>query len=262
MHRVVKMMDDPGNREFASGWMDAWDTFGTSTWQKIKKRWDGKGRIKAAGEDMKTASAPWPPVMTGWAPNFQKFMKEFREELKEWGSKRGDSVWAAFYHALSGLDPRYHSLKGVLRALPNIERKLRLDDEEAEGVGRLIQVLGRQYRIAGEDMDLREQVKKLAAENPELRKHLVPILRKTAGCACDDEGIEAGRGHGEKGKGYGMTGPDVRGKGKWQPKPKGKCFYETGDEGDRCYVTENGGPGGQTKGPPTKTWKDYEDQRW
>jgi len=163
MKKVVKQMDDPGNREWASGWMDAWDTFGTATKEGIKRRWDGRGRIKAAGE-----------VMT-----------------------------------------------------------------------------------------LRDQVKKLAAENPELRKHLVPILRKTAECACDDEGIEAGREHGEKGKGYGMTGPDVRGKGDWTPKAKGKCYYETGDEGDRCYVTQKGGPGGQTKpAPSTRTWREYEKQRW
>lgn len=161
LRRVVKMMDDPGNREWASGWMDAWETFGTSTWQEIKKRWDGKGRIKAAGDDM----------------------------------------------------------------------------------------------------ELREQVIKLARENPELRKHLVPILRKTAECACDD-GVEAGREHGEPGKGYGMTGPDVRGKGKWTPEAKGKCFYETGDEADRCYVTQHGGPGGQSKGKPTRTWREYEKQRW
>ena len=64
-----------------------------------------------------------------------------------------------------------------------------------------------------------------------------------------------------------MSGPDARGPGKWQPKPKGKCYYETGDEGDRCYVTQNGGPGGQKKNAPAnkpgqKGWKDYEKQRW
>ena len=84
-------------------------------------------------------------------------------------------------------------------------------------------------------------------------------------CACGGDEVEAGREHGETGKGYGMSGPDVRGKGKWAPKPKGKCYYETGDEADRCYVTQKGGPGGQTKpGPSTNKgdWKTYEKQRW
>lgn len=78
-------------------------------------------------------------------------------------------------------------------------------------------------------------------------------------------GCEAGREHGEQGKGYGMTGPDVRGPGKWKPKSKGKCYYETGDEADRCYVTQKGGPGGKKKpGPATEKgdWKTYEEQRW
>jgi len=83
-------------------------------------------------------------------------------------------------------------------------------------------------------------------------------------CACGDE-LSAGREHGERGKGYGETGPDVRGPGKWTPDAKGKCYYETGDEKDRCYVTQNGGPGGQKKpGPSTRPgdWKTYEKQRW
>ena len=58
--------------------------------------------------------------------------------------------------------------------------------------------------------NLRRAAIKLANDKPELRQHLVPILRRTAG-----------REHGETGKGYGMTGPDVRGPGAWQPKPKG-----------------------------------------
>jgi len=190
---------------------------------------------------------------------------------------------------------------------------------------------------------LRNAVVKLAHENPELRAHLVPVLRRTAAakeyqvqdgigkskytvsyhdgkkthkdgspffdikifknvkerdkfvkelkgkgykeergktaCGCgDDEGhehemvpmaagdeVEAGREHGERGKGYGMSGPDVRGPGAWQPEAKGKCYYETGDEADRCYVTNKGGPGGQKKkGPPRKPgdWKGYEKDRW
>lgn len=91
----------------------------------------------------------------------------------------------------------------------------------------------------------------------------IRYLDKVA-CACGDE-LQAGREHGERGKGYGETGPDVRGPGKWKPEAKPKCFYETGDEKDRCYATQNGGPGGQTKpGPSTEKgkWTDYEKQRW
>ncbi len=79
----------------------------------------------------------------------------------------------------------------------------------------------------------------------------------------------AGREHSQKGKGYGLTGPDRRGPGDKPPKAKGKCFYETGDEGDRCYTTTNGGPGGArsektyNKGDsPKKKWKKYEEVRW
>jgi len=76
------------------------------------------------------------------------------------------------------------------------------------------------------------------------------------------EGVEAGREHGEKGKGYGDS--PSRDPGKWEPEAKGQCYYETGDPADRCYVTENGGPGGQKKPskPTTKNWKEYEKQRW
>jgi hypothetical protein len=119
-------------------------------------------------------------------------------------------------------------------------------------------------------MTLRDQVAKLASERPDLRKHLIPVLRHTAGAesywdesGSSDTALEAGRQHGESGKGYG--GETVRGPGKWEPEAKGKCFYETGDEGDRCYVTQNGGPSGQKKpGPSNKpgVWKDYEGQRW
>ena len=84
----------------------------------------------------------------------------------------------------------------------------------------------------------------------------------------EDE-IEAGRQHAQPGKGYGNTGPDKRGPGKWQPEAKGKCYYQTGDEADRCYVTQNGGPGGQShdKIPANpkdkkKYWKTYEQKRW
>ena len=177
---------------------------------------------------------------------------------------------------------------------------------------------------------LREAIIRLASTNPEMRKHLVPLLRRTASPATDAKkeaegwlrknkiefkktkaktvgfsdlargskvfvevtlverlgnGVAdkadafaktkgfifdwtvartAGREHGEGGKGYGMSGPDVRGPGDKPPEAKAKCFYETGDEGDRCYTTENGGPGGARGGKPLQRgdWKGYEKKRW
>ena len=117
---------------------------------------------------------------------------------------------------------------------------------------------------------------KLAHAQPELRADLLPLIRKYAQdesvlaaeegeIALDDDGLMGGRQHAETGKGYGMTGPDRRGKGKWAPEAKSKCYYETRDPADRCYVTRNGGPGGQkSKGPALKKkdWKGYEKKRW
>lgn len=122
---------------------------------------------------------------------------------------------------------------------------------------------GQQHENDYEDgrlASLRRATIKLAHDVPEMRKHLVPILRRTA-AGCGDEQMAGRLWKGEPGKGYGMTGPDVRGPGKWTPEAKGKCYYETGDEADRCYVTELGGPGGQTK-PKTRGDKDYEKKRW
>jgi len=49
----------------------------------------------------------------------------------------------------------------------------------------------------------------------------------------------------------------------WNAKNKGpgKCYYLTGDEADRCYVTTNGGPGGQTKPSTGPAGKDRSKQR-
>lgn len=103
-------------------------------------------------------------------------------------------------------------------------------------------------------MTLRQATIQLAHDHPGLRRHLVPLLRREAGREWD----------GTKGKKY-KNSPkrDKKVKPKWQPKPrsKGKCFYETGDPKDRCYVTTEGGPGGKTK-KPTEGWKEYEQARW
>lgn len=101
---------------------------------------------------------------------------------------------------------------------------------------------------------LREALTRIATAHPETRAHIVPLLRKHAQCACGDEMVAedgdelmGGRKWDKApGKGYGSPSPTTPDP-KWDPKPKGKCYYETGDEADRCYVTTNGGPGGQTK---------------
>ena len=107
---------------------------------------------------------------------------------------------------------------------------------------------------------LREALQRIANDVPSSRVHLLPILRKHA-CGCDDgvvagdlDEMFAGRAYttpngpdgAENKKDFG-TAPSMGGPGKWKGKKKDKCFYETGDEADRCYVTTNGGPGGQKK---------------
>ena len=74
-----------------------------------------------------------------------------------------------------------------------------------------------------------------------------PNYRRAQG---QDDSLEAARQFApldpSKNKDY---GPPYKNEYNWDPenRGKGKCFYETGDEADRCYVTTNGGPGGQTK---------------
>jgi hypothetical protein len=85
---------------------------------------------------------------------------------------------------------------------------------------------------------------------------------------------EAGRAYtppkGPKGKNNKQYGGEYTSvpDGKWKPVKKEKCYYETGDEKDRCYVTQNGGPGGQKKPDTGKAKnkaeynKKYDQQRW
>lgn len=107
---------------------------------------------------------------------------------------------------------------------------------------------------------------RVAHKYPETRKYLVPAIRKIAlieMISDDDDGILAGRQHGSR-KDYGMTGPNRRGQGEWTPVKKDKCYYETGDPKDRCYMTINGAPGGgeSKKKETTPTWAEYEKARW
>jgi hypothetical protein len=62
----------------------------------------------------------------------------------------------------------------------------------------------------------------------------------------------------------------VKDEGKWvgENRGQGKCYSDTGDPKDRCYVTTNGGPGGQKKPDTgsadnkTEYNKRYVKQRW
>lgn len=58
LKNIVKAMDEPGMREFASGWMDAWDTFGKATWDEIKKRMKGDRVLPEAITEMKISFIP------------------------------------------------------------------------------------------------------------------------------------------------------------------------------------------------------------
>jgi hypothetical protein len=80
----------------------------------------------------------------------------------------------------------------------------------------------------------RQQIIRLATERPDLRKYLVPLLREASEDA--ETGVVAGRTW-NRGQVYGppysttaykLTPPTNRG--------PGKCFTDTGNEADRCYV--------------------------
>jgi len=43
--RVLTHMDDPGNRDWSRGWMDAWDTFHDSSWERIRRLTNERGMI-------------------------------------------------------------------------------------------------------------------------------------------------------------------------------------------------------------------------
>jgi len=125
---------------------------------------------------------------------------------------------------------------------------------------------------------IKQTLKRIASEVPETRPFIVPLLRRHASCACGDEMLAGDLDEMFAGRQFNphnpKTNPDyaknVKDPGKWlgDNKGKGKCFYETGNEADRCYVTTNGGPGGQKK-PDTGSAKNkseynkkYIQQRW
>ena len=159
-------------------------------------------------------------------------------------------------------------------------KKLNLDDPSKYGGPR---------RTAGQEhpmSNIKRTLQRIASAVPESRALIVPILRRHAACACGDEMLAAELDEMFAADGDELMGgrkfdphdpstnkdyaKDVKDPGKWlgDNKGKGKCYYETGDPKDRCYVTTNGGPGGQTK-PDTGSSKNkaeynkkYIKQRW
>lgn len=123
---------------------------------------------------------------------------------------------------------------------------------------------------------LRQALQRVAAANPKTRPILVPLLRRHANCGCGDEMLAMDGDELMGGRQFSPHKPstnkdyakNVKDPGKWLGENKGKCYYETGDEADRCYVTTQGGPGGQTK-PDSGSSKNrseynkkYIKQRW
>ena len=117
------------------------------------------------------------------------------------------------------------------------------------------------------------------------------MVRRVAGCGCDGgssedsedveiniygEDLEAARKFDPLDKANNPNyGPPYKNEaGKWEPENKGKCYYQTRNEADRCYVTNKGGPSGKSKGknkqkagPPKseqrkKYNKEYKKMRW
>jgi hypothetical protein len=136
--------------------------------------------------------------------------------------------------------------------------------------------------------NLKKTLQRVASAHPETRPIIIPFLRRHATCACGDDWLSEeldevyGEGMGDELMADGdemmaarrffgpLDGKKNRdyAKGRkheynWNPKNrgKGKCYYETGDEADRCYVTTNGGPGGQTKPDTGPAGKDYSNTR-
>ena len=125
---------------------------------------------------------------------------------------------------------------------------------------------------------VKQALQHIANEVPEARVPVVALLRKMAASEYGEQVIAGdlnemfgGRkydpGPGKQ-KPYGPPYSSSVEEGKWKPRQKGKCFYETGDEADRCYTTINGGLGGQTKPDTGKAKnrseynKKYRKQRW
>jgi hypothetical protein len=173
----------------------------------------------------------------------------------------------------------YHATRAVIRApqfgpllINMIQGVSTTNDKQLPG-------LRRQYRTAdqAEERDMstvKQALQRIAADVPESRQYLVPLLRRHASCDCGDDRMAgeldemfAGRKW-DRGQKYAPknTSPGL-GPGKWAPtnRGKGKCFYETGNEKDRCYVTQNSSPPKPSSGSSSdkKEYnKQYVKDRW
>jgi len=213
----------------------------------------GRPTPKKAPSTKKSPPKTYPPPVTE-VMNKYELTDDDAEEVREFKGRKPrkpkekltDAQLMARFLAEAKPETR-ERMKGMSPAdFMKILGAIMEEDEGDEGT-----MIGKKSSI-----DLRASLIRLAHAVPETRRYILPLL-KTAEIT---DGVMAGRRHGEPGKGYGDS-PSRGGKGKWAPKPRAKCYYETGDEADRRYVTRNGGPDGQTK-PPTSDWKDYEKKRW
>ena len=125
---------------------------------------------------------------------------------------------------------------------------------------------------------IKQTLRRIADSVPESRSIIVPFLRRHEACACGDQMLASELDEMFAGRQFDPHDPktngdyakNVKDEGKWigDNRGKGKCYYQTGDPKDRCYVTTNGGPGGQTKPDSGSTKnrseynKKYIQQRW
>jgi len=260
---ITKALKPQGYSPLQSG--KVWGSSDKTVWV------DGEGGYHLGSEPEKTYTIrvrQWPfsiRAATGDLGPIPKEIHKLQDAVSDWE--------AAIYHAIRAVirAPQFGPL-----LIDMIQGVSEINSKQLPG-------LRRQYRQAGDGKEknmstVKQALQRIASEVPESRQYLVPLLQRHASCGCGDDRMAgeldemfAGRKYDpgpHKNETYGppykSEGMD---KGKWDPQQKGKCFYETGDEADRCYTTTNGGPGGPK--PDTGSSKNraeynkkYRKQRW
>jgi hypothetical protein len=61
-------------------------------------------------------------------------MEEWREELEDWGADDGEALWKELYYLTWDLPEVRQDKKSILRALPTVFRRVRLDAEDQASV--------------------------------------------------------------------------------------------------------------------------------
>jgi len=186
----------------------------------------------------------------------------------------------------------YHAIRAVIRAPQFGPLLINMIQGVSDINTKQLPGLRRQYRQAGDGQQeknmstVKQALKRIAADVPESRQYLVPLLRRHASCDCGDDRMAgeldemfAGRAYTfPKGPGKGQNKDyggenDMPASEKWTPENKGKCFYETGNEADRCYHTNSksnktkvkpdSGPAGGNGSAKRKEYnKQYKKDRW